>query len=178
MLKIAKVVAETAVFDCIVVDMSAHGARVRFGAATVVPDVLTLKLADGTSYDARRRWTRGEEAGLEFIADTSLSGAARRQAWALQERLAQECLPPLEALRAAGYFADEVIRAAALTAEAGLGALQAVLARRGLPPSHSAAASAASTGVLSGTGPLQSMAAGRTSTAATTPARLRGSPEP
>ena len=173
-LKIAKVVADAGVFDCIIVDLSSQGARIRFGAATALPEFVALRMADGTSFDAVRRWTRGEEAGLEFTADTSLSRAAREQAWALHERLLNEGYPPLDELKRSDYFDDAPIRVAAVAVFAALVELQAVLKQRGLPPDHSRASTTASTGPLSGTGPLQSMAAGNTSTAATTPGRPPG----
>lgn len=179
-LKTAKVVADHGVFDCIVMDFSSKGARVLFGATTSLPEHVTIKLSDGTSYDAVCRWVRGEEAGFEFTADTSMSLASRHLAWQAYERLLAEEYGPLTQLERADFLDDESVRVATVAVFAALVDLQTVLKRCGVRPDpdppeadqpghdqHSTASTAASTGVLSGTGPLQSIAAGNSNTAAT-----------
>jgi len=189
-LKTAKVVADHGVFDCIVMDFSSKGARVLFGATTSLPEHVTIKLSDGTSYDAVCRWVRGEEAGFEFTADTSMSLASRHLAWQAYERLLAEEYGPLAQLERADFLDDESVRVAAVAVFAALVDLQTVLKRCAVRPDpdppepdqpepdqpepdqpehdqHSAASTAASTGVLSGTGPLQSIAAGNSNTATT-----------
>ena len=159
-LKMAKVMTGTSLYDCIIIDFSTKGARIRFGSATALPDAVSLKLPDGTSYDAIRRWTRGDEVGLEFLADTSLGREAREQAWLIREQLIHQPFPPLESLKRVDYFDDEPIRVAAVAVFVALVELETVLKRRGLPPStQSTATTTASIGPLTGTGPLQSMAA-------------------
>ncbi len=178
-LRTAKVVFDNAVFDCLIIDMSARGARVRFGSTLAVPMNVSLKLPDGTSYDAVRRWVRGEEAGLEFLSDTSVSPATRAAALAFHTRFLGEDYPPLVALEKADFLHDEAVRVAAVAVFLALVELQTVLKRRGVPLEGAAprlspintASTPASTGVLSGSGPLQSMAAGKTSTSAVTPPR-------
>lgn len=174
-LKTAKVFADHGVFDCIIMDFSNKGARVLFGATTSLPEHVTIKLSDGTSYDAVCRWVRGEEAGFEFTADTSMSLASRHLAWQAYERLLAEEYGPLAQLERADFLDDESVRVAAVAVFAALVDLQTVLKRCGVRPDpdqpeldqHSTASTAASTGVLSGTGPLQSIAAGNSNTATT-----------
>ena len=177
-LKMAKVMTGTSLYDCIIIDFSTKGARIRFGSATALPDAVSLQLPDGTSYDAIRRWTRGDEVGLEFLADTSLGREAREQAWLIREQLIHQPFRPLESLKRADYFDDEPIRVAAVAVFAALVELETVLKRRGLPPStQSTATTTASIGPLTGTGPLQSMAAGSANIAGMTQ-RLQPSTDP
>ena len=174
-LRTAKIVFENAVLDCIIVDLSPRGARVRFGSASALPMNMSVKLPDGTSYDAVRRWVRGEEAGLEFLSDTSLSPAARAAALEFHQRFIAEDYAPLIALERADFLHDEAVRVASVAVFLALVELQTVLKRRGVPLEGadprsspiSTASTPASTGVLSGIGPLQSIAPGNTRTSAT-----------
>jgi len=55
------------VIDCLVIEMSARGARVETSVMMQVPDSLTLRLVDSTEYKARRAWAIGNKIGLEFL---------------------------------------------------------------------------------------------------------------
>jgi hypothetical protein len=55
------------VIDCLIVEMSETGARVETAAMTLIPDMLTLRMGDGTEHRARRAWATGNLIGLEFI---------------------------------------------------------------------------------------------------------------
>jgi hypothetical protein len=55
------------VIDCLVIEMSARGARVETSVMIQVPDRLTLRLVDSTEYNARRAWAIGNRIGLEFL---------------------------------------------------------------------------------------------------------------
>ncbi len=56
--------------DCVIRDLSAHGARVTVEDHAVVPRMLSLTVLDtGRIYDAIRRWQRGQTIGLEFLAE-------------------------------------------------------------------------------------------------------------
>jgi hypothetical protein len=57
------------VIDCLVIELSALGARVETSVMVQVPDLLTLKLVDSTEYRARRVWAIGNRIGLEFLTD-------------------------------------------------------------------------------------------------------------
>jgi hypothetical protein len=114
-LKRAQVVFENAGIDCIVENMSGGGARVRFGSPVPLPEVVALRFHDGTSHPARRRWSWGEMAGLEFSGEGPAAEAARRHlARALQDAVA--ATDPAEAmrlLRQVWFFGDEDLRRAA-----------------------------------------------------------------
>ena len=110
-----------AVLDCIVLDISARGARLRFGAPVAVPERVTLHLRDGRRFEARRCWSHGTLAGLEFLAP----GAALQA----DEAIARRARAALEALHRAGpaawlpmlreerFFGDDALRQAAEAAE-------------------------------------------------------------
>jgi hypothetical protein len=55
------------VIDCLVTDLSATGARVETSSMTRVPEILALRLSDGTEHQARRCWAMGAAIGLEFL---------------------------------------------------------------------------------------------------------------
>ncbi|MBD0271799.1 MAG: PilZ domain-containing protein [Acetobacteraceae bacterium] len=118
-LKRAQVVFEGAGIDCIVENMSSGGARVRFGSPVALPDVLALRFHDGTSHPVRRRWGRGEVAGLEFSGEGPAAEAERRHlAQAVQDAVA--AADPTEAvrlLRQVWFFGDESLRRAAESLE-------------------------------------------------------------
>lgn len=139
-LKRAQVVFEGAGIDCIVENMSNGGARVRFGNPIALPEVFALRFHDGTSHPARRRWSRGEVAGLQFSGAGPAAEAERRHlAQAVQEAVA--AADPTEAmrlLRHVWFFGDEELRRAAEAVEFArarfLSALDPHVARRGPPP--------------------------------------------
>lgn len=62
--------AHPVVIDCLVIEMSARGARVETAVMIQVPDRLTLRLVDSTEFPARRAWAIGNKIGLEFLLDT------------------------------------------------------------------------------------------------------------
>lgn len=129
-LKGAQVVFGNAVFDCVVLNISVSGARVSFSAPIVVPEVVALRLRDGSIYPASRRWTQGLEMGLEFIGRIGVShdeGRIRR-AWAALEAVqAADPIAWLEILRAERFFGDETLHRAAEAAEAAHMRLDAAL---------------------------------------------------
>ena len=114
-LKRAQVVVEGAGFDCVVENMSAAGARVRFANPVALPEVFALRFNDGASYSARRRWCRGEVVGLEFSGESPAAESERRHL----VRVVQEAVPaadPADAvrmLRRVWFFGDENLRRAA-----------------------------------------------------------------
>ena len=55
-----------AVFDCLVLDISESGARVRTGAPLPVPASLRLRLRSGEARPVIRRWSSGREIGFCF----------------------------------------------------------------------------------------------------------------
>lgn len=136
-LKRAQIVFDGAGVDCIVENMSKGGARVRFGNPIALPDVVALRFNDGTSHPARRRWARGEVAGLEFSGAGPAADTERRDL-ARSVRDAVAAADPAEALRSLGYvwfFGDEELRRAAAALEmAQARFMGAIAAHVGRPP--------------------------------------------
>ena len=56
------------IIDCIVVNTSPTGIRVRTAVAMPTPEWVTLEFPDGTAVHARRRWARGLEIGFDLDA--------------------------------------------------------------------------------------------------------------
>ena len=54
------------VIDCVVMNVSSTGARVRTTVTSAIPEWVTLAFPDGTALRARCRWTRGTEIGFEL----------------------------------------------------------------------------------------------------------------
>ena len=108
-----RIISDGGVFDCLVLDISPHGARVKFSIPVALPPQIMLRLAEGTTFPATRRWSKGTEVGLEFTGTVVASGDAiqsRRaeEAYrALQDANITACLAILEAER---YFGDESLR--------------------------------------------------------------------
>ena len=69
MIKAAQVVSGGSSLDCVVFDLSATGARLCCQTSAEIPDLVILRLPDGTLRPARRRWQRGAEGGFEFLSD-------------------------------------------------------------------------------------------------------------
>lgn len=134
----AQVVFGQAVLDCIVLDISLGGARVRFGAAVTLPSHVALRLRDGTVYEAVPRWFRGTMVGLEFLgAGTALPdahGVARRARAALRAVRASDPTGWLTLLQADRFFGDEALRQAAEAAERAHHRLQAALQAHAATP--------------------------------------------
>ncbi|WP_333825588.1 PilZ domain-containing protein [Pinisolibacter sp.] len=58
--------------DCRVRDISANGARLRFGGPPLVPTWFELLLVErGERIRARRVWTNGNDMGVVFVRDAA-----------------------------------------------------------------------------------------------------------
>ena len=56
--------------DCVIRDLSSRGARVTVQDHAVIPRMLSLAILDtGRTFDALRRWQRGQSVGLELSAE-------------------------------------------------------------------------------------------------------------
>ena len=63
--------------DCVIRDLSLHGARITVQDHAIVPRTLSLSIADtGRVFEAIRRWQRGHDIGLEFSAVDAGSDSA------------------------------------------------------------------------------------------------------
>jgi len=139
-LKRAQVVFDNAAMDCIVENMSDGGARVRFGHPVALPEVVSLRFSDGASHPARRRWARGEVAGLQFSGAGPAAEAERRHLLAAVQDAVAAADPAetMRLLRQVWYFGDEGLRRAAEAFEGAsarfLAALDPHVARRAVAP--------------------------------------------
>lgn len=73
MFKTAHLVSEGAVLDCVLLDLSPHGAQIFLLTPADLPDVVILWLPGGESRSVRRRWQRGLHIGFEAVADAASS---------------------------------------------------------------------------------------------------------
>ena len=69
MIKAGQVVFGGSSLGCVIFDLSDGGARVHCGTAAGIPDLVVLRLPDGTSRPAQCRWQREAESGFEFLPD-------------------------------------------------------------------------------------------------------------
>src|SRR3712207_4190106 len=91
-LKRAQILFGSTVIDCVVVDSSAGGLRIRIQSAIAVPEAVTLRFVDGSAVRARRRWTRGTEVGFRLdveadLLDAMIAGLTQEQRRALLARV-------------------------------------------------------------------------------------------
>ena len=56
------------VIDCVVMNISLTGVKVRTTVTANIPEWVTLVFPDGATRRACRRWTQGAEIGFEFAA--------------------------------------------------------------------------------------------------------------
>lgn len=135
-LKRANLVAAEQVYDCVVLDSSALGARVSTGSFVPLPDQVELRFPSGASLRAVIRWSRGAEVGLEFASEgAALRAQAAELAWSAYEHLRDGRLDrALRILRMENFFDDPVLRAAGIEAEEAYGRLEAALRQRAQAP--------------------------------------------
>lgn len=74
--------------ECLVRDLSAHGARIQFSEPGLAPDEVVLVLWDsGQAFEAQAVWWLNDEIGLRFLRACELTQAApatfqeAKQAW-------------------------------------------------------------------------------------------------
>ena len=65
--------------DCMIVDLSANGARIHLDGADALPEFLTLRvILTGAMKRARVVWRRDKSAGLSFLMERSVGFAPVR----------------------------------------------------------------------------------------------------
>ena len=108
-----------AALDCIVENLSATGAKLRFSTPTPLPEAFALRFPDGTSHAARRTWSRGATVGIAFEGGGPAAEAERRHlVEAVREAsLAADPAAMLNLLRTAWFFGDGQLRRAAADLE-------------------------------------------------------------
>ena len=109
-LKGVKLVFDGGIIDCVVLDISAKGARVLLPMPTPLPEQVALHLSGGVTYNARRCWGSGEEVGFEFEGGPSLSAVSAARAMVSYEAL-RDISPDqiLARLQAERWFDDPVL---------------------------------------------------------------------
>jgi hypothetical protein len=64
----AVVLSDWSTIDCVIRDISATGARLRFMTVTRLPDTFgVMVVGEALVYPAERRWVRGTDVGVRFI---------------------------------------------------------------------------------------------------------------
>ena len=130
-LKGAQIVFGQSVIDCLVLNISGTGARVRTGAVVQVPEQVTLRFRGGAVAIATRRWARGAEIGFSMDAAVSLAEEPARLAWRIYESIRHRPLDePLRLLGERSFFDDVALRTAAEEAEAAWLRFEALLVAR------------------------------------------------
>ena len=130
-LKGAQIIFQDSVFDCVVLNISTKGARVRTEAMMPVPEQVSLSLRDGTVVPALRRWARGTEIGFEFVGTMAFTKERARQARALLEVLRTKGLrATIERFRTEEIHDDSELAEAVEKAESARARLEAVLTAR------------------------------------------------
>ncbi len=128
-LKGAKLVTGNSVVDCLVLNISAGGARVQLSAMMVLPDRLTLCFRGGAAFACERRWARALEVGLEFIGPAGLTERTAAEAADILEGMDRLSLPAvLAALGSRRHFDNPHLALIAAEAEAAQARLRAALA--------------------------------------------------
>jgi hypothetical protein len=74
-IKSARIISAEKVLDCVVLDLSATGARIHLTAEWDVPETVLLRLPDGAVRAARRCWQQDMDAGFEYIEVATLDEA-------------------------------------------------------------------------------------------------------
>jgi hypothetical protein len=69
--------------DCLIRDISEHGARLKFSSATITPDVVELYIPNKEeSYRAKVQWRNADEIGVGFDCDeTPLAAGMPSAEW-------------------------------------------------------------------------------------------------
>ncbi len=129
--KSAKIVFGRAVVDCLVVNVSEAGVRVRTAAIMTIPERVTMEFSGGAVFSAVRRWARGLEIGFALEGTPSLPAASAHLAERIHAMLrAASIEEPIRLLRDNRCFDDLALQAATEQAEAALRRLEAALTVR------------------------------------------------
>jgi hypothetical protein len=115
-------------YNCLILDESSKGVLVDFGALVAVPDEVTLQISNGAIYQARRCWSVGTKAGLEYIGEQVVTGDTAAWMMKLSDILqTQGVVAAVSTLRASQFFNHEELRRIAEEAERAFSRLEAVL---------------------------------------------------
>lgn len=130
-LKRAKIAFGCAVIDCVVLDVSSSGARVRTDVTATIPDRVILRFAGGGAYVAHVQWTQGTELGFAFDGLAPLAEDAASLALSAFNALPANDLDiPIRLLRSVRFFDDPVLAKATEAAEAAYAHFKTTLKER------------------------------------------------
>jgi len=133
-LKSAKLMIGDSVMDCLVLDLSAKGARVRLNAPMALPGRVTLSFRGGTSYLAEPRWARSQEVGLAFVGEAAVTSKTAGEAASVLQAMREAGVGQVfAALRAARDFDDPQLAATVSAAREAWARLEAALEARAHP---------------------------------------------
>lgn len=72
----AQIAFRDVVLRCAAFNVSSTGARICLFLPLEVPELVTLRLPDGQTRVASRRWRQGDQIGFEFLACQELTAGA------------------------------------------------------------------------------------------------------
>ena len=134
MLRVAKILMEISVVDCLVLDMSASGVRVSTPTMFVFPEAVRIELKSGAVYGATRCWQRGLETGFEFTGLLGLTGPAAKEIEGLHGWLCRSGVLDITArLAQERHYDHPELKAAAGAVEAAVRKLESVLLKASQP---------------------------------------------
>jgi hypothetical protein len=129
--KTAVLVTGDAVVDCMVLDLSTSGARVRLCDAADIPEDVTLKLTGGSRYCATRRWADDREMGFSITEPPFDLDTREKMAWRVYEDVRLHSIRrSIGLMKALDFFGDPAMRTQAEQVEEGLRRLETEFAHR------------------------------------------------
>ena len=131
MLKRAKIAFGRTVIDCIVLDISPGGARVRTDVTVTIPEQVILRFSGGGAYVASVQWAMGTEFGFAFDSLAPLAEDVASLALSAFNALPTNDLDiPIRLLRSVRFFDDPVLAKATEAAEAAYAHFKTTLKER------------------------------------------------
>ena len=67
MIKSLSIVSDNGTISCVVLNISSRGVLAHLPKPSSLPEVVILKLPDGTERSARKCWGRSTDVGFEFL---------------------------------------------------------------------------------------------------------------
>lgn len=119
-IKRAKICFGPSLIDCVVLDVSPGGARIRMDVMIPLPATVILRFSGGSAFVARLQWARGTEVGFAFERSAPMEDghASSVAASALKALPAGDLEVSMRLLRGARFFDDPALANAAQEAEA------------------------------------------------------------
>jgi hypothetical protein len=130
-LRTAQIVYRDSIIDCILINISSKGARVRTAAMIPLPDRVTLRVRGGAVFPSVCRWARGLEVGLAFVELPSISEQHAHEIRTIYASFLGEGIKEaLQRLRGVDFFGDLSLKEIAEHAEQAHASLDAALKAR------------------------------------------------